>query len=59
MYYLSIYFIWLQKIWYIKKWDEITTNFTKLLKYIQFSNMKYEIYDWSIQILYLNIYDIL
>lgn len=59
MYYLSIYFIWLQKIWYIKKWDEVTTNFTKLLKYIQFSNMKYEIYDWSIQILYLNIYDIL
>lgn len=57
MYYLSILLYDYRK--FDKNEDEVTTNFIKLLKYVQFSNMKCEIYDWSIQILYLNIYDIL
>lgn len=43
MYYLSILLYDYRK--FDKNEDEVTTNFIKLLKYVQFSNMKCEIYD--------------
>lgn len=45
MYYLSILLYDYRKFDILKNETKFTTNFTKLLKYIQFSNMKYEIYD--------------